>query len=64
MKPAMPNMSQQLAMAALASTLSLGALALSSEGLGGRGRSGEHPVPSLVQIPEAPLPTLPAIFAR
>jgi hypothetical protein len=53
-----------LAIAAIASTLSLAVLALSADGLSGGARPGETLVPSLVQLPEAPLPTLPAIFPR
>ena len=58
------KMSNQLAVAALASTLSLAALALSAPALHASGHSGQSPVPSRAQMPTAPLPALPTIFPR
>ena len=60
----MRNMSRQLAIAALASVLSLTALALSADGLGARGHSAESVIPALGHMPDTQLPALPAIFPR
>lgn len=64
MQLVMPRMSQQLAIAAFASTLSLTALALSSSGLGGVESGVDGVLPAIAQMPTAQLPALPAIFPR
>ena len=61
MQLVMPKMSQQLAIAALASTLSLAALALSAPALHSPAGGGESLLPSIAQMPAVQLPALPTI---